>query len=121
VSRSRRRYSTSGEEVARTAATFLTSYRVQSSGGVWMPHTLPGSSSANPSSQSFAYSPIEMQFTTRAVTLVPVGRSSNRTVAPISSGRRNRAAHPCGFTRCVRHGSENGRAGSRLVRVIGIS
>jgi len=34
-----------------------------------MPQTLPGSSSANPRSQSFSYWPIEMQFTTRAVTL----------------------------------------------------
>jgi hypothetical protein len=36
-----------------------------------MPHTLAGSSSANPSSQNFS---IAMQFTTRAETLVLVGR-----------------------------------------------
>ena len=53
------------------------SYCAQSSGGAWMPHTLPGSSSANPSSQSFVYSPSEMQFTTRAAMLVTAGRPSN--------------------------------------------
>ena len=90
-------------------------------GGIWMPHTLPGSSSANPSNHCFSYSPIKMQFTTRAVTLAPTGRPSSWTAAPISSGRPNRAAHPSGFTRIIRHGSENGSAGSRLVRVIGIS
>ena len=73
-----------------------------------MPHTLPGSSSANPSSETFSYSPSEIEFTTRAVTLVLAGRPSNRTAAPISSGRRDRTAHPCGFTRIARHGSENG-------------
>jgi hypothetical protein len=35
-----------------------THYSVQSSGGDWIPHTFAGSSSANPSSQSFSYSPI---------------------------------------------------------------
>ena len=84
------------------------SYRAQSSGGVWTPQMLPRSSSANPSNQSFSYSPIRIQFTTRAVTAVLVGRPSIRTAAPISSGRRNRATHPCGFTRSVRHDSENG-------------
>src|SRR5208282_5139140 len=49
-----------------------------------MPHTLPGSSSANPSSETFSYSPSEIEFTTRAVTLVLAGRPSNRTAAPIS-------------------------------------
>ena len=73
-----------------------------------MPQTLPGSSSANPSSQSFSYCPIEIQFTTRAVTSVLAGRASNRTVAPISKGRANRAAHPWGFTRMIKHWSENG-------------
>jgi len=72
-----------------------------------MPHTLAGSSSANPSSQSFSYSRIEIQFTTRAVTSVLAGRHPNRTLAPSSSGRPNRAAHPWGFTRIIRHGSEN--------------
>jgi hypothetical protein len=86
-----------------------------------MPHTFPGSSSANPNSQDFSYCPIEMQFTTRAVTLVPAGRPPKRSVAPIVSGRANRTAHPWGFTRMTTHWSENGRAGSRLVRVIGIS
>jgi len=97
------------------------SYGAQSSGGVWTPHTLPGSSSANPSNHCFSYSPIKMQFSTRAVTLVPAGRPSSWTVAPISSGRPNRVAHPWGFTRIIRHGSENGCAGSTLVRVVGIS
>jgi hypothetical protein len=69
-----------------------------------MPQTLPGSSSANPSSQNFS---IAMQFTTRAVTLVLAGRPSNRTAAPISAGRPNLAAHPCRFTRTAKHGSEN--------------
>ena len=73
-----------------------------------MPHTLPGSSSANPNSETFSYSPSEIEFTTRAVMLVLAGRPSNRTAAHISSGRRNRTAHPCGFTRIARHGSENG-------------
>jgi hypothetical protein len=86
-----------------------------------MPHTLPGLSSANPSSQSFSYCPIELQFTTRAVALVLTGRPSKRPVAPISRERPNRAAHPWGFTRIIRHGSENVWAGSALVRVIGIS
>jgi hypothetical protein len=61
-------------------------YRVQSSGGEWMPQTLPGSSSANPRSQIFSYCPIEMQFTTRAVTLPPAGSRSKRTVVPTASG-----------------------------------
>ena len=73
-----------------------------------MPHSLPGSSSASPSNHCFSYSPIKMQLTTRAVTLVPAGRPSSWTAAPISSGRRKRAAHPGGFTRMIRHGSENG-------------
>ena len=83
-----------------------------------MPQTLPGSSSANPNSQNFS---IGMQFTTRAMTVVLVGSPSNWSAAPISSGRPNRAAHPCGFTSTVCDGSENGCAGSRLERVIGIS
>jgi hypothetical protein len=70
-----------------------------------MPHTLAGSSNANPSSQNFS---IAMQFTTRARTVILVGSPSKRTAAPISSRRGNRAAHPCGLTRTVRHGSENG-------------
>ena len=70
-----------------------------------MPHTLAGSSSANPSSQNFS---IAMQFTTHAETLVLVGRPSNCRAVPISRGRQNRAAHPWGFTRIIRHGSENG-------------
>lgn|SRR5579872_5177396 len=41
----------------------------QSSGGVSIPHTLPGSSRANPRTQNFANSPGQKQFTTRAVTL----------------------------------------------------
>lgn len=86
-----------------------------------MPQILPGSSSANPSSQSFSYCPIEIQFTTRAVTSVLAGRPSKRTVAPISRGRPNRAAHPWGFTKMTQHSSENGWDRSRLVRVIGIS
>ena len=85
-----------------------------------MPQILPGSSSANPSSQSFSYCPIEIQFTTRAVTSVLAGRPSKRTVTPIFKGRPNRAAHPWGFTRIIRHGSENARAGSALLRVSGI-
>ena len=40
-----------------------------------MPQTLPGSSSASPRSQTFSYCPIEMQFTTRAVTLRPAWKS----------------------------------------------
>jgi hypothetical protein len=51
-----------------------------------MPQTLPGSSSSNPRSQSFSYFPIEMQFTTRAVTLPPAGSRSKRTVVPDASG-----------------------------------
>ena len=82
------------------------------------PHTFAGSSSATSSSQNFS---IGMQFTTCAVTLIPAGRSSNRTGPPNSSGRWNSAAHPCGFTRSVRDGSENGCAGSRPERVNGIS
>jgi hypothetical protein len=82
-----------------------------------MPHTLAGSSSANPSSQNFS---IAMQFTTRAEILVLVGRLSNCRAVPISRGRQNRA-HPWGFTRIIRHGSENGSAASRLERVTGIS
>jgi hypothetical protein len=86
---------------------FYGPYGVQSAGGDWMPHTLPGSASTNPNSHCFSYCPIEMQFTTRAVTLAPVGRLSKRTVVPISRGRQNRAAHPCGFTRIIKHGSDN--------------
>ena len=62
-----------------------------------------------------------MQFTTRAVTVIAAGRPSNRTVVPISSGRPNLAAHPCGFTSSVRHDSEKECAGFRLERVIAIS
>ena len=86
-----------------------------------MPHTLPGSSSANPKSQSFSYAPIEIQFTTRAVTFLAAGSPSTRTVAPISRGRPNRAAHPWGFTRITEHSPENGWDGSRAVRLTGIS
>lgn len=60
---------------ATGAFPFLT-YSAQSSGGFSTPHTLPGSSSANPSSQSFSYSPIEMQFTTRAVNIGSRGETS---------------------------------------------
>ena len=73
-----------------------------------MPHTLPGSSSANPKSQSFSYGPIEIQFTTRAVTSVLTGSPSKRTVTPISRRRANRTAHPWGFTRMTKHPSEKG-------------
>ena len=38
-------------------------------------------------SQSFSYSPIEIQFTTRAVTLGLAGRPSNRTADPTFSGQ----------------------------------
>ena len=98
-----------------------TPYSAQSSGGDWMPHTLPGSSSANPSSQSFSYCPKEIQFTTRAVTSVLTGRPSKRTVTPISKGRGKRTAHPWGFTRITKHAPEKDWAGPRPVRVIGIS
>ena len=74
LSRSKHRYSTSVDGIRERCAS-LELYRVQSSGGEWMPQTLPGSSSANPRSQSFSYCPIEMQFTTRAVTLPPAGKS----------------------------------------------
>jgi len=50
-------------------------YRSQSSGGDCIPHTFPGSCSANPSSQSF-WPAIGMQFTTRAATGAFVGRPS---------------------------------------------
>jgi len=86
-----------------------------------MSHTLPGSSSANPNSQSFSYCPIEIQFTTRAVTPVLAGRPSKRTAVPISRGRPNRPAHPWGFTKITKHSRENGWDGSRTVRVTGIS
>src|SRR5208337_232801 len=56
-----------------------------------MPHTLPGSSSINPSSQSFAYFPKEIQLTTRPVTLVMAGRPCSRTAPPNSYGTT--AAH----------------------------
>jgi len=85
-----------------------TPYCVQSSGGDWMPHTLPGSSSANPNSHSFSYCPIEMQFTTRAVTFLAAGSPSKRTSAPISSGRAKRAAHPWELTRITKHAPEKG-------------
>jgi hypothetical protein len=73
-----------------------------------MPQRLPGSSSAIPSSQDFSYCPIEMQFTTRPVTLPLAGRPSKRTSAPTSRGRPHRAAHPWGFTRMTRQVSEKG-------------
>ena len=104
----RRRSSTSVDAIKKRLCIWSTPYCAQSSGGVWKPHTLPGSSSASPSSQTFSYSPIGMQFTTRAVTVVLAGRPSNRTADPIASGRWKRAADPCGFTRSVIHGSENG-------------
>jgi len=72
--------------------------RCQSSGGEVIPHTLPGLSSANPINHKRPAPVTEMQFTTLAVTF-STGRPSSRTVAPMGSGRSNRAAHPCGFTR----------------------
>ena len=85
-----------------------TPHCVQSFGGDWMPQTLPGSSSANPNNQSFSYAPIEMQFTTLAITFPSTGRSSKRTSTPISKGRPKRAAHPWGFTRITQHAPEKG-------------
>jgi hypothetical protein len=53
-----------------------------------MPQTLSGSSSANPRSQSVSYCPTEIQFTTRAMTLPPVGSRSERTVVPTARADR---------------------------------
>jgi hypothetical protein len=86
-----------------------------------MTHTLRGSSSANPNSQSFSNFPSKIQFTTRAVTPVLAGRPSKHTAVPISRGRPNSAAHPWGFTKITKHSPENGWDGSRTVRVTGIS
>ena len=76
---------------------------------------------SRPSNQNFSHSPIEIQFTTRAATLLFEGRPSNWTGVPISTGRRKRAAQPWGLTRTTRQESAKGRFGSRLVRVTGIS
>ncbi len=92
----------------------------QSAGGDSIPHTLPGSSKVRPRIQNFAYFSGLIQFTTRAKTPCLPGRPPNRIAVPISSGRPKRAAHPWGFTRRVSPSSENGFAGSRLERMIGI-
>ena len=76
---------------------------------------------SRPSNQNFSHSPIEIQFTTRAATLLFEGRPSNWTGVPISTGRRKRAAQPWGLTRTTRHESAKGRVGSRLVSLTGIS
>lgn len=62
-----------------------------------------------------------MQFAIRAVTLDLDGRPSNWTTIPVASGRRQRAAQPCGLITMITQDSENGWAGSRLVNVMGIS
>lgn len=92
----------------------------QSSGGVAIPQTLPGRSSASPSSQIVSKLLSDMQFTTCAVTGFLATRPSNCTALPISTERPTRTAQPCGFTRTIWHGSENGRPESTLVRVAGI-
>lgn len=114
LSPNRHRSSTSADEIRSVATALSTPYAVHSAGGNWMP-------SASPNSQSFSYCPIEIQFTTRAVTSVLAGRPSKRTRASISRGRPNRAAHPWGFTKITKHPSEKGSAGLRPVRLIGIS
>src|ERR1039457_246035 len=76
---------------------------------------------SRPSNQNFSHSPIEIQFTTRAATLLFEGRPSIWTGVPISTGRRKRAAQPWGLTRTTRHESAKGRFGSRLVSLTGIS
>jgi len=86
-----------------------------------MPHTLPGSVRARPKSHNFSCSPREIQLTTRAVARVRAGRPSNSTAAPTSTGRRTRAAQPCGFIRTTRHGSEKGCNGSTLLSVVEIA
>lgn len=92
----------------------------QSSGGDSIPHTLPGLSSINPRNQNFSNSPSGMQFTTRAVTLVLVGRPSRRIADPTFNGRLKRAAHPRVLTRTTRQGSERGGVSSRVVRISSI-
>lgn len=93
----------------------------QSSGTGSIPHTLPDSFRARPRSQSFSYSPREIQWTTRAATSVLVGRPFRWTIIPVCTGRGERAAHPPRFARMILQGSEKGSRGSRLVRMIGIS
>jgi hypothetical protein len=79
---------------------------VQSSGGVSIPQTLPGSSSPNPRNHRFSYSPTQMQFTTFAVTLCFSGRPSRWTWVPTGSGRPNRTPHPFGFATIIRQGPD---------------
>ena len=93
----------------------------QSLGGTGMPHTFPGSVRHKPSSHALSCSPREIQFTTLAVTLFPVGRPSSFTQVPTETGKRRRAAQPCGLTRTIAHGMEKPRSDSVHIRVIGIS
>jgi hypothetical protein len=92
----------------------------QSSGGVSIPQTFAGSSNANPNSQSFPPFSTEMQFTTRA-SAQPRGSCSNRTIVPMSSGRLNRAAHPCRFTKITVHSSARVGEHSCTLKAAGIS
>jgi hypothetical protein len=79
----------------------------QSSGVGSIPQTLPASFTDNPSNQIFSNSPSEMQWTTRASTLVLPGRSSRRTLVPLRTGRGERTAHPRRLARITTHGCEN--------------
>lgn len=57
---------------------------------------------------------------TRAVVVLPPGRSSTRTCDPGLSGRGDRTPQPRGLTNKVWQDSENESDGSRLVRRKGI-
>ena len=98
-----------------------TTYIPQSAGKFSIPHTLPGSSIAKPSSQSLSCSPRLIQVVTLAPTGFETGSPCNRSGVPASTGREIRAVHPFGLTRITRHDSENGQSGSRLTAVIGMS
>ena len=86
-----------------------------------IPHTLPDVRRARPRSQSFSYSPSEMQLTTRAATCVLVGRPSRRTLVPAATGRVERAAQPFRLARMIWQECEKASSASRLVRVTGMS
>jgi len=57
---------------------------------------------------------------TRAVVVLPPGKSSIRTHEPGVRGREERRPQPQGFTNKVWHNSEKGSDGSRLVTRKGI-
>jgi hypothetical protein len=58
---------------------------------------------------------------TLAVTGFETESPCNRTGVPVSAGREIRTVHPFALTKIIRHDSEKGQTGSRLMTVTGMS